>query len=131
MSDELLCNLVQIISVTCANDPGEVQNYSLPLIINKEKFQLQKDKIINKNNKRNALPSNDFEVKKKKCVVKPVVFSGSGKKDKIPVIATPDNLIGKLVFHFCVVGDSVDEDEDWHCGVVVDRQGRGNFPYQV
>ena len=59
------------------------------------------------------------------------MFSGSGKKDKIPVIATPDNLIGKLVFHFCVVGDSVDEDEDWHCGVVVDRQGRGNFPYQV
>ena len=127
MSDELLCNLVQIISVTCANDPGEVQNYSLPLIINKEKFQLQKDKIINKNNKRNALPSNDFEVKKKKCVVKPVVFSGSGKKDKIPVIATPDDLIGKLVFHFCIVSDSVDEDEDWHRGVVVDRQGRGNF----
>ena len=126
-SDELLCNLVQIISVTCANDPGEVQNYSLPLIINKEKFQLQKDKIINKNNKRNALPSNDFEVKKKKCVVKPVVFSGSGKKDKIPVIATPDDLIGKLVFHFCIVSDSVDEDEDWHRGVVVDRQGRGNF----
>ena len=81
-SDELLCNLVQIISVTCANDPGEVQNYSLPLIINKEKFQLQKDKIINKNNKRNALPSNDFEVKKKKCVVKPVVFSGVERKIK-------------------------------------------------
>ena len=41
-----------------------------------------------------------FEVKKKKCVVKPVVFSGSEKEDKIPVIATPDDLIGKLVFHF-------------------------------
>ena len=51
-SDELLCNLVQTISVTCANDPGEVQNYSLPLIINKEKFQLEKDKIIKKNNKK-------------------------------------------------------------------------------
>ena len=38
MSDELLCNLVQIISVICANGPGEVQNYSLPLINNKEKF---------------------------------------------------------------------------------------------
>ena len=50
-SDELLCNLVQIISVVCASDPGEVQNYSLPVIINKEKFQLEKDKIINKNNK--------------------------------------------------------------------------------
>ena len=50
-SEELLCNLVQIISVVCASDPGEVQNYSLPVIINKEKFQLEKDKIINKNNK--------------------------------------------------------------------------------
>ena len=50
--DELLCNLVQIISVTCANDPGEVQNYLLQVIINKEKFQLEKDKIINKNNKK-------------------------------------------------------------------------------
>ena len=29
------------------------------------------------------------------------------------------------MFHICVVGDSV-EDEDWHCGVV-DRHGRGNF----
>ena len=61
-SDELL---VQIISITCANDPGEVQNYSLPTIIDKEKFQLEKEKNINKNNKRNALPSNGFEVKKK------------------------------------------------------------------
>ena len=123
---ELLCNLVQIISVTCSNDSGEVRNYSLSIIIDKEKFQLEKDKIMNKNNKRNALPSNDFEVKKKKRVVKPVVFSVSGKKDKIPVIATSDDLIGKLMFHFCVVGDSVDEDEDWYCGVVVDRHGRGN-----
>ena len=30
------------------------------------------------------------------------------------------------MFHFCVVRDSFDEDEDWHCGVV-DRHGRGNF----
>ena len=65
---ELLCNLVQIISVTCSNDSGEVQNYSLPIIIDKEKFQLEKDKIMNKN-KRNALLSNDFEVKKKKNVL--------------------------------------------------------------
>ena len=92
-SDELLlCNLVQIISVTCANDSGEVQNYSLPIIIDKEKFQKKTKLYINKNNKRNASPSNDFEVKKKKHV-KPVVFSSSGKKDKIPVIATPDDLI--------------------------------------
>ena len=28
------------------------------------------------------MPSNYFELKKKRCVVKPVVFSGSGKKDK-------------------------------------------------
>ena len=40
------------------------------------------------------------------------MFSGSGKKDNIPVIATPNDLIGKLLFHFCVLGDSVDEDED-------------------
>ena len=40
------------------------------------------------------------------------MFSGSGKKDKVPVITTPDHLPGKLVFHFCVVNDSVDEDED-------------------
>ena len=70
MSDELLCNLVQIISVTCSNDSDEVQNYSLPTIIDKEKIQLEKDKIINKNNKRNALPSNDFELKKKKTCCK-------------------------------------------------------------
>ena len=74
------------------------------------KYQLEKDKIINKN-KRNALLSHYFEVKKKNNV-EPVVFSGSGKKDKIPVIATPDDLIGKQLFHFCVIGDSVDEDED-------------------
>ena len=30
----------------------------------------------------------------KKCAVRSVGFSGSGKEDKIPVIATPDNLIG-------------------------------------
>ena len=64
---------------------------------------------------------------RKKCVIKPVVFCGSGKKGKIPVIATPDNLVGKLVLHFCVASDSVDEDEDSHCDVVVDRHGRGNF----
>ena len=46
------------------------------------------------------------------------MFSGSGKKD---------DLIGKLVFHFCAVSDSVDEDEDWHHGVVVGRQVRENF----
>ena len=49
-SDELLlCNLVQIISVTCANDSGEVQNYSLPIIIDKEKFQKKTKLYINKN----------------------------------------------------------------------------------
>ena len=118
--------MVQTISVTCANDSGEVQNYPFPIVIDEEKFQLEKDRIVNKNNERNALP-NDFEMKKKKSAVKSVGFSGSGKKYKTPVIATPDDLIGKLVFHFCVVAYSVDEDEDWHCGVVVDRHGRGNF----
>ena len=52
MSGELLCNFVNITSVTCANDSGEVQNYSLPIIIDKEKFELEKDKIINKNKKK-------------------------------------------------------------------------------
>ena len=42
-----------------------MQNYSLPITIDKGKFQLEKDKIIIKKNKRNALSSNDFEVKKK------------------------------------------------------------------
>ena len=55
MSGELLCNFVNITSVTCANDSGEVQNYSLPIIIDKEKFQLEKDKIINKNKKKEML----------------------------------------------------------------------------
>lgn len=40
------------------------------------------------------------------------MFSGSGKKDNIPVVATANDLIGKLLFNFCVAGDSVDEDED-------------------
>ena len=48
-------------------------------------------------------------------------------KEKVPVFTTPDHLTGKLVFHFCVVDDSVDEDEDQHRGVVVDRHGKGNF----
>ena len=39
------------------------------------------------------------------------------------MIATLDDLISKLVFHFCAVGNSVDEDEDWHRDVVVDRHG--------
>ena len=43
------------------------------------------------------------------------------------MIVTPEDLFGKLVFHFCVVQDSVNEDEDWHCGVVVDRHGSRNF----
>lgn len=55
MSGELLCNFVNITSVTCANDSGEVQNYSLPIIIDKEKFELEKDKIINKNKKKEML----------------------------------------------------------------------------
>ena len=52
MSSELLCNFVHISSVTCASDSDEVQNYSLPIIIDKEKFELEKDKIINKNKKK-------------------------------------------------------------------------------
>ena len=55
MSGKLLCNFVNITSVTCANDSGEVQNYSLPIIIDKEKFELEKDKIINKNKKKEML----------------------------------------------------------------------------
>ena len=51
------------------------------------------------------------------------MFSGSDKKDKILVTATPDDLISKLVFHFCFIGNSVDEDEDWHRGVVLDKHG--------
>ena len=35
------------------------------------------------------------------------------------LIATPHDLICKLVFHFCVAKNSVDEDEDWHRGVAV------------
>ena len=69
------------------------------------------------------MQSNDFEVKKR--VVKPVVFSDSDERDKIPAIATPDDLIGKLVFDFCVVSHSVVE--DWHHGGFVDSHGRGTF----
>ena len=43
------------------------------------------------------------------------------------MIATLDDLICKLVFQFCVVGYAVNEDEDWHRGVVADRHGRENF----
>ena len=39
----------------CANDSGEVQNYSLPIIIDKEKFEFEEGKVINKNKKQEML----------------------------------------------------------------------------
>ena len=55
MSGELLSNFVNITFVMCANDSGEVQNYSLPIIIDKEKFEFEKGKVINKKKKQEML----------------------------------------------------------------------------
>ena len=56
-----------------------------------------------------------------------VLWSGKKDKNSGDCQSRRFNDLDNLVFYFCVVSDSVDEDEDWHRGIVVDRHGRGDF----
>ena len=116
-STELLSNLLKIIPMSLSNVVTPIQNnYNLPVIIDEDKFQEEKVKLCH--SKRNSHQLVPVQAKKKKGT----------RKVSVPVISCADDLVGKLVEHFCFIdNEDAEEEEDWHKGIVLERHGKSSF----
>ena len=45
----------------------------------------------------------------------------------MPVISCADDLVRKLVEHFCSIDNEDAEEDDWHKGTVLERHGKSSF----
>ena len=116
-STELLSNLLKIISMSLSNVVIPIQNnYNLPVIIDEDKFQEEKVKLCcGKRNSHQLVP---VQAKKKKGT----------RKVSVPVISCADDLVGKLVEHFCFIdNEDAEEEEDWHKSTALERHGKSSF----